>query len=187
MTPYLSFLLSPFVELLRGSDDQEDEDPCRPAQLCVVQTLTKSMTVDEGGPSVALTLSDVQADTIHFSLSIAFWRDDRLQQVTPVLVALVGLAGGEHDAMHGSHASGGSGREIVSAGLVALCDTATDDALLKRLNLDVLMHTRADEVHVRIFALQCAQALWTAHGSKLIGACGFHGKYLSHRECSHYY
>ena len=45
-----------------------------------------------------------------------------------------------------------------------------DDALLKRLNLDVLMHTRADDALVRIFALQCARALWTAHGSKLVGA-----------------
>jgi U3 small nucleolar RNA-associated protein 10 len=82
--------------------------------------------------------------------------------------------------MHEPHAPGGSGREIVSAGLVALCDIATDDALLKRLNLDVLMHTRADEVRVRIFALRCALALWTAHGSKLIGACGLMAsKYLS--------
>jgi len=86
--------------------------------------------------------------------------------------------------MHRPHASGGSGREIVSAGLVALCDTATDDALLKRLNLDVLMHTRADEVHVRIFALQCARALWTAHGSKLIGACGLMANTCL--KCAHY-
>lgn len=48
MTPYLSFLLSPFVELSKGSDD---EDLIGQAQLCVVQTLTKSMNVDEGGLS----------------------------------------------------------------------------------------------------------------------------------------
>jgi hypothetical protein len=53
MTPYLSFLLSPFVELLQGSDDQE-EDPFGPAQFCVVHTLTKSMNVDEGGPYTRL-------------------------------------------------------------------------------------------------------------------------------------
>ena len=46
MTPYLSFLLSPFVELSKGSDD---EDLIGQAQLCVVQTLTKSINVDEGG------------------------------------------------------------------------------------------------------------------------------------------
>ena len=56
MTPYLSFLLSPFVELLQGSDDQE-EDPFGPAQLYVVETLTKSMNVDEGGPYMQLTIT----------------------------------------------------------------------------------------------------------------------------------
>jgi hypothetical protein len=50
MTPYLSFLLSPFVEQLRGSDDREEGSSFGPTELCVVQTLTKSMTVDEGGP-----------------------------------------------------------------------------------------------------------------------------------------
>jgi hypothetical protein len=49
MTPYLSFLLSPLVEQLRSSDDRE-EGSIGPTELCVVQTLTKSMNVDEGGP-----------------------------------------------------------------------------------------------------------------------------------------
>jgi len=86
----------------------------------------------------------------------------------PVLVALVGSASASQDAPSGD-ISGGSSREIVSTSLVALGDTATDEALLKRLNLDVLMHTRSDDAFVRIFALQCARALWTAHGSKLVG------------------
>jgi U3 small nucleolar RNA-associated protein 10 len=96
-----------------------------------------------------------------------FWRDDRLQQVMPVLVALVSPAGASQDQ---DAPLGGREREIVSASLVALGDTATDDGLLKRLNLDMLMHTRSDDTLVRIFALQCAHALWTAHGSKLVGA-----------------
>ena len=49
MTPYLSFLLSPFVEQLRGSGNRE-EGSFGPTELCVVQTLTKSLDVDEGGP-----------------------------------------------------------------------------------------------------------------------------------------
>jgi U3 small nucleolar RNA-associated protein 10 len=88
----------------------------------------------------------------------------------PVLVALIAPAGAGQDADPPSSSGGGGGREAVSAGLVALSDAAMDDALLKRLNLDVLMHTRADDALVRIFALQCARALWTAHGSKLVGA-----------------
>ena len=49
MTPYLSFLLPPLVEQLRGSDNRE-EGSIGLTELCVVQTLTKSMNVDEGGP-----------------------------------------------------------------------------------------------------------------------------------------
>lgn len=81
----------------------------------------------------------------------------------PVLVALVAPAGANQDAPLG-------GKEIVFASLVAIGGTATDDGLLKRLNLDVLMHTRSDDTLVRIFALQCAHALWTAHGRKFVGA-----------------
>ena len=88
----------------------------------------------------------------------------------PVLVALVAPVGASKD-----DDAPLDGREIVSASLVALGDIATDDGLLKRLNLDVLMHTRSDDMFVRIFALQCARALWTAHGSsKLVGTLGGH-------------
>ena len=84
----------------------------------------------------------------------------------PVFVPLVA---------HPSTTSGATEKdEALSAALVALCDAATDDdALLKRLNLDVLMHTRSDDARVRIFALRCARALWVAHGSKLIGNAFF--------------
>ena len=111
--------------------------------------------------------------TIICPLRTAFWRDDRLQQVMPVFVALIASAGADQDVPSSSGTAASGGREAVSAGLVALGETVTDDALLKRLNLDVLMHTRADDALVRIFALQCARALWTAHGSKLVGAWAF--------------
>jgi U3 small nucleolar RNA-associated protein 10 len=89
--------------------------------------------------------------------NIAFWRDDRLQQVLPVLVPLV--------------AHPGTGDEALEVALVALADAASDEAhaLLKRLNMDVLMHTRSEDARVRIFALRCARAMWVAHGSKLVG------------------
>lgn len=103
----------------------------------------------------------------------------------PVLVALIAHGGASKDAPpplpsppSGGSSRDGSAREIVSAALVALCDAETTTAddknaslLLKQLNLDVLMHTRSDDARVRLFALQCARALWTAHGGKLIGAC----------------
>jgi hypothetical protein len=88
----------------------------------------------------------------------------------PVLVALIAPAGAGQDA---SSSGASSGKETVSESLVALGEIVMDDAQLKRLNLDVLMHTRADDALVRIFALQCARALWTAHGNKLVGAWAY--------------
>jgi U3 small nucleolar RNA-associated protein 10 len=44
-----------------------------------------------------------------------------------------------------------------------------DDAQLKTININVLMHTRSEDARVRIFALSCAEQLWQAHGSKLLG------------------
>jgi U3 small nucleolar RNA-associated protein 10 len=180
MTPYLSFFLSPFIESLQVSDDSDEEDSLGPARLCIVQTLTKSMNVDEGGSSSPPPSSRAYLlmRRLTFSQTPAFWRDDRLQQLMPVLVSLIPHASigtvVDQDALlpssSSSKGSNSSSRDIVSAGLVALCNVATDDTLLKRLNLDVLMHTRTeDDAPVRIFALQCARALWTAHGLKLIG------------------
>jgi len=36
---------------------------------------------------------------------------------------------------------------------------AMDDALLKSINFDLLMHTRAEDARERIFVLSCAEAL----------------------------
>ena len=71
MTPYLSFLLSPLVEQLRGSDDRE-EGFIGPAELCVVQTLTKSMNVDEGGPysKPSDSMQPQTSDVLFFSIRI---------------------------------------------------------------------------------------------------------------------
>ncbi|KAF7297329.1 U3 small nucleolar RNA-associated protein 10 [Mycena indigotica] len=89
----------------------------------------------------------------------AFWRDDKLRLVTPSLIEQVPVCvrlGTDKD------------RELLSECLVALADSATDDTLLKSLNLDLLMLTRSEDVRLRIFALECATGLWTAHGGKFL-------------------
>jgi len=53
--------------------------------------------------------------------------------------------------------------------LEAFVENVSDDALLKSTNLDLLMHTRSDNVKVRQFALACEETLWRSHGGKLIG------------------
>ncbi|KAJ7222324.1 hypothetical protein GGX14DRAFT_663256 [Mycena pura] len=105
---------------------------------CTMAIFSKSLTSDDG----------------------AFWRDDKLRLASPALVRQVSVCvrlGGNAES-----------KELVTECLVALTDSATDDGLLKTLNLDLLMHTRSDDVRLRVFALSCATAIWTAHGGKLL-------------------
>ena len=50
-----------------------------------------------------------------------------------------------------------------------MAEVISDDNLVKKLNLDLLMHTRAEDARLRLYALTCSEALWRAHGAKLIG------------------
>ena len=60
-------------------------------------------------------------------------------------------------------------RSALSECLVAMVEAVSDDTLVKKINLDVLMHTRADDARLRLYALTCSEALWRAHGTKLMG------------------
>jgi len=51
-----------------------------------------------------------------------------------------------------------------------MVDCVNDDALLKSINLDLLMHTRSEDPRLRLFALTCSEQLWRAHGRKLVGS-----------------
>ena len=42
-------------------------------------------------------------------------------------------------------------------------------ALLKSLNLGILMQTRSEDARQRIFSIQCATELWKTNGMKLVG------------------
>lgn len=63
----------------------------------------------------------------------------------------------------------GDGKAILSDCLVATVDIVNDDALLKTMNSNILMHTRSDDARLRIFSLACSEILWRAHGGKLLG------------------
>ncbi|KAJ7456907.1 hypothetical protein FB451DRAFT_1275210 [Mycena latifolia] len=91
----------------------------------------------------------------------AFWREDKLRLASPALVQQAAVC----VRLGGSTES----KALVTECLVALTDSVADDALLKTLNLDLLMHTRSDDARLRVFALSCASALWNAHGGKLLG------------------
>ena len=99
---------------------------------------------------------------------LAFWRDDKLRLITPQLIEQVAVC---------IRLNSADGKTMLLACLVALTDCATNDAILKSINLDLLMHTRSDDARLRLFALTCSEVLWRAHGGKLIGQILFH-KYI---------
>lgn len=77
-------------------------------------------------------------------------------------------------------------KTVLSNCLVALVDIVDDDALLKPINMGVLMHTRSDDTRLRIFALECSEKLWKAHGGKLLGTTFFthHGTLANKWTCA---
>lgn len=94
---------------------------------------------------------------ISILLCVVFWQDDKIKQAAPALLAQVPLC---------IHLES---RSLLQDTLSALVENASDDILLKKINLDLLMHTRSEDVQVRLFALGCARGLWEAHGGKLLG------------------
>lgn len=91
---------------------------------------------------------------------IAFWRNDKLRRIAPVLVEQAAVC-----IRLGSTA----GKASLPVCLEAMTEAVNDDTLLKSINLDLLMHTRSDDVRLRTFALTCSEVLWQSHGGKLLG------------------
>lgn len=60
-------------------------------------------------------------------------------------------------------------RDTLANCLVVVMEQITDDTLLKTTNLDILMHTRSEDMRLRLFALTCAEAVWRTNGGKLLG------------------
>jgi U3 small nucleolar RNA-associated protein 10 len=90
---------------------------------------------------------------------LAFWQDDKVKQVYTPLISQVAVCTQQEE----------EGKVLLQNTLSALVDNATDDVLLKSMNVDLLMHTRSEDVQVRLFALVCSKTIWQAHGGKLLG------------------
>ncbi|KAJ3965955.1 hypothetical protein EV361DRAFT_608730 [Lentinula raphanica] len=90
----------------------------------------------------------------------SFWRDDKVKQISSMLISQIPICVKLNIL---------EAKSLLQDCLVAGAETATDDRVLKLMNLDILMHTRSEDAKIRLFALTCAEALWRAHGSKLLG------------------
>ena len=90
----------------------------------------------------------------------AFWRDDKLRQVSTVLTGQIEVC---------IRLNFTDGKPLLQECFGALLESITDDTLLKIVNMNILMHTRSEDPRVRLFALACSESLWRSQGGKLIG------------------
>ncbi|KAK0447887.1 uncharacterized protein EV420DRAFT_1647628 [Desarmillaria tabescens] len=148
MCPYMSFLLQPYIDLLKSFTSSSHNSALWSA---VLETLTKSMNYDDG----------------------VFWRDNKIRHISPHLISQVPVC---------LKLNLPEGKQLLQDTLCALTDNATDDVLLKSINLDLLMHTRSEDVQVRLYALVCSKTLWQTHGGKLLGFVAETSTFIA--ECS---
>ncbi|OSX58041.1 hypothetical protein POSPLADRAFT_1154787 [Postia placenta MAD-698-R-SB12] len=111
------------------------------------------------GPNLWTSLVIVLTKTLTFDEG-GFWRGDKMQQLVSALIKQIPVC---------IHIDGNDGKKILSDCLVAAMDAVNDDTLLKSMNLDILMHTRSEDSRLRLYSLACNEALWRAHGGKLLG------------------
>lgn len=155
MTPYMSFLLQPFLDILKAfsSSSRGEHD----LWSCVIETLSKSFSLDDAGKVPHRRYSFNASFQSHFAV---FWRDDKLRQITTPLVEQVAVC---------IILNANNGKPTLATCLTNLMDCVTDDTLLKSINLNVLMHARSDDARLRLFSLTCSEKLWRTHGGKLLG------------------
>ncbi|KAF9807205.1 hypothetical protein IEO21_08320 [Rhodonia placenta] len=111
------------------------------------------------GPVLWTSLVIVLTKTLTFDEG-GFWRDDKMQQLVSALIKQIPVC---------IHLDGDDGKKTLSDCLVAAMDAVNDDTLLKSMNLGILMHTRSEDSRLRLYGLACNEALWRAHGGKLLG------------------
>lgn len=156
MNTYMTSLLYPFTEFLKAFTVSSTDD--QKLWLCIIGILKQSFMFDEGGEHYMPNECNLY---LLRPFILVFWRDDKLRQIAPLLVEQVSVC---------IRLGVTDGKTALPICLEALTGAVNDDALLKAINLDLLMHTRSEDVRLRTFALTCSETLWRAHGGKLLGA-----------------
>lgn len=153
MTPYMSLLVNNYADLL--SSFQKEENTNKDLWLSSVESLSKSFVADDGGKQTSAIPCPVLPDRF-----TVYWRDEKIRLISGPLIQQIPICVGLKI---------NSGKTSLSECLSALIDCLEDDSSIKAANLAVLMHTRSEDARIRIFALQCAVAIWQANGVKLRG------------------
>ncbi|KAF9451337.1 hypothetical protein P691DRAFT_663457 [Macrolepiota fuliginosa MF-IS2] len=143
---FFKVLMVPYTSFLLQTFDAHLKSPSDSIEeeysilwVSLITTLTKTLSYDDGG----------------------FWRDDKLRQIASPLIQQVPLCTKlpvDLDA-----------KTLFQQCLDAIVEDVSDDALLKSINLELLMHTRSENAKIRQFALMCSTSLWRTHSGKLLG------------------
>ncbi|KAF4611649.1 hypothetical protein D9613_003824 [Agrocybe pediades] len=150
-----------------------------PYMTFLLQPFTDILTsfAKSSADNFALWSSVVQvlARTLNFD-DAGYWRDDKLRQIATPLTNQI-------EVCVRLKFTDSAGKAQLQDCFNALIENATDDTLLKNINLGILMHTRSEDARVRLFALSCSEAIWkTSGGGKLLGFVAETATFIS--ECS---
>ncbi|KIY65181.1 hypothetical protein CYLTODRAFT_357230 [Cylindrobasidium torrendii FP15055 ss-10] len=138
-------------------------------------TFWKSASAAPSGV-INISLWNATLNTMSRSLSHddgVFWQDEKVKQVASPIVLQIPVAAQMQNA---------DAAALLRDTLSALVENASDDTLLKTTNLELLMHTRSEEVQVRLFALGCATVIWQTHGGKMLAFAAETATFIA--ECS---
>ncbi|CCM00706.1 uncharacterized protein FIBRA_02746 [Fibroporia radiculosa] len=125
----------------------------------LLKVLDDYCTGNRQGQPLWVSVLEVLAKTLAHDEG-AFWRHDKLQQLVNSIVKQLPVCIESQQV---------DGRSTLADCLVATMEVIHDDALLKTMNIDILMHTRSENAKLRLYSLTCSKALWKAHGGKLLG------------------
>ncbi|TFK71529.1 hypothetical protein BDN72DRAFT_432062 [Pluteus cervinus] len=137
-----------------------------------LEVLKHPMLTEDDHHTLWVCIVEVINKTLDFDDG-AYWRDDKLREISTLLVKQLPAC-----VETGEPAS----RTLLRECFTALIDNVTDDTLLKSINLNLLMHTRSEDVQTKLFALSCSIALWQGHGNKLAGFAAETATFIS--ECT---
>lgn len=148
INPYMAMLIRPLSEIL-------DTFPpsCSPSDAAlwsgVMVTLNKSLENDDG----------------------AFWREDKLSAILPSLLSQLPITIRLPSPQSTTVSTLQPPKQLIIRTLLSLATLlpASSSDQLKRLNLDLLMHSRSEDPRVRALALECSREIWKAEGGKFIG------------------
>ena len=115
--------------------------------------------------------------SLRVSTNAVFWHDPRIRPLISPLVGQLGIS------LVSSTVSGrtvSSELQLLSHAFTGIVECTEDDSLLKDMNMKVLMHTRSEDVRVRLAAVQSAAIIWDSQGRKLRGVYKIVSNLLTH-------